>query len=66
MKDPLVYIHHILECIDEIEKFSSDLTQNDFIESSEKQSAVIRKLTVIGEAAGQIPKEIRVEYPQIP
>ncbi len=36
-----------------------------FSEDTPIQDAVIRRLTIIGEAAGNIPKEIRLQFPDV-
>lgn len=38
----------------------------DFLGKQEKQFAVIRALEIIGEAAAQIPQEVRTRYPKPP
>lgn len=41
-KDNFLYIDHILDSIDKIEKYVEDLTIHDFIENELVQDAVIR------------------------
>lgn len=48
------------------ENFVSDCTFEDFIEDIKTQYAVIRALEIIGEAAKNIPYDVRQKYPAIP
>jgi uncharacterized protein with HEPN domain len=50
MKDPRVYLAHILECIERIERFTLE-GQAAFLADRMTQDAVLRNLEVIGEAA---------------
>ena len=65
-KDPLVYIDDIRDSIDAIKRYTAGLTKQDFLNSTEKQDAVYRRLSLIGEAANRLPNEFRNRYPQIP
>jgi uncharacterized protein with HEPN domain len=46
--------------------FVADLDERAFLASGLHQSAVIRKLTVIGEAAGKVSKAFCAAHPEIP
>jgi uncharacterized protein with HEPN domain len=48
------------------ENFVSDCTLEDFIEDIKTQYAVIRALEIIGEAAKNIPDDVRQKYPDVP
>ncbi len=61
-KDPNVFLKHILECIDLIEKYSKNLSKKDFESNTELQDAVIRRLEIIGEAARNLPDEFKSNY----
>jgi len=65
-KDPLVYIDDIRDSIEAINKYSASLTKQDFLNSTEKQDAVYRRLEIIGEAANRLPEEFLKQYPKIP
>ena len=60
------YIGHILDAIAAIEKFLSNTDESAFLADDLVQSAVIRKFEIIGEAAKQIPDEMRQKYSQVP
>ena len=65
-KDPLIFIKHILECIERIEEYTRETTREEFLRSTLLQDAIIRRIEVIGEAVKNIPKEIKDRYPNIP
>lgn len=60
-KDPQIFITHILESIKTIEKYTKDLSEDDFLESQEKQDAVVRRIEIIGEAVRNLPPEFKRE-----
>jgi uncharacterized protein with HEPN domain len=65
-KDPRVFVEHVLDCIELIERYTSGLSQSKFLESVQVQDAVIRRIEIIGEAVKNIPMEIKTDYPEIP
>jgi len=65
-RDWRLFIHDILECIERIEKYVSGLSYDDFIKDDKTKDAVVRNLEIIGEAANQIPMDIRERYKDIP
>jgi uncharacterized protein with HEPN domain len=65
-KDPLVHIDDIYDSIKAIQKYTFGLSRADFMASSEKQDAVIRRLEVIGEAANRLSDDFRSQYPEVP
>ena len=64
-KDPKVFIEHILDCIDLIEKYMQGKSEDDFMESAELQDCVIRRIEIIGEAVKNLPETIKKKYPDI-
>ena len=65
-RDWRLFINDILECIERIEKYVSGLSYDDFIKDDKTKDAVVRNLEIIGEAANQIPMDIRERYKDIP
>ncbi len=65
-KDVTTFIEHILNSIEKIESFSKDLTKKELSVDDLHQSAIIRKIEVIGEAVKNIPLSFRNKYPDIP
>ena len=65
-KDPQIYLGHILESIEQIEDYTHDLLEVEFMDSKLIQDAVFRKLEVIGEAVKNIPDDFRESHPEVP
>lgn len=66
MRDPKLYLKDILAAMDAIEKFVEVIDFEIFRTDDMISSAVIRKFEIIGEAAKNIPEEIKQKYPVIP
>lgn len=65
-KDPKTFIEHILECIQLIEEYTENKTEDEFYRSVQLQDSVIRRIEIIGEAVRNIPDEVKREYPEVP
>ena len=59
MKDDSVYIKHIPEYIDRIEKSIEGMSKSEFISDKDIQDSTLRRIEVIGEAAKQISEKFR-------
>jgi len=64
-KDPKIFLSHILESIEEIEKNTHSLTENEFLTNTTIQDAVVRRLEIIGEAAKNLPKSFTEEHSNV-
>ncbi|GGY09602.1 DUF86 domain-containing protein [Litchfieldella qijiaojingensis] len=63
------YLRHILEAIERIERYTEDMAEPAFLNSSLVQDAVIRNLEIIGEASRNIERhhpEFAQEHPELP
>lgn len=65
-KNDLAYIDHILDCIRKIQKFSKNLSLEQFAENELVQDAIIRNIEIIGEAAKKISTDTKKIYCDIP
>ena len=65
-KDVLIFLDHVLECINLINDYTMDITEKEFLNSPQLQDAVIRRIEIIGEAIKNIPEEIKNRYPDMP
>ncbi len=59
------YFNDILEAIRKIERYTDNLSFDDFTGDERTQDAVVRNLEIIGEAIKNIPVEIRNKKPEI-
>lgn len=59
LADMLQFAHHVLQ-------YTEGFDQERFVASGLNYDATLRKLELIGEAASQMPAEIRDTMPQIP
>jgi uncharacterized protein with HEPN domain len=66
MKKDKVYLKDILDAISDIEVFIATINEAEFYKNKEKKYAVVRTLEIIGEAAKNLSKELRVKYKEIP
>jgi uncharacterized protein with HEPN domain len=64
-KDISVFLRHILESINLIEKYTKNVTEEEFLQSVEKQDLVTRRLEIIGEAIRNLPEQFRIEHKNI-
>ncbi len=60
------YIHDILNEINRIEKFILNQEFKEFLDDEKTSYAVVRSLEIIGEAAKNVPSEVREKYKSIP
>ena len=63
------FLTHILEAIERIEEYVSDLDEMAFLENKLVQDAVIRNFEVIGEASNNIEKrfpDFVTSHPELP
>ena len=61
-----LFISDILECIERIESYVAGFSYDDFVSDDRTKDAVVRNLEIIGEAAKQIPEQIKERHPEIP
>ncbi len=66
MRDYRLYLKDILDAMESIEAFVQGMTLAEFLTDDKTSSAVVRKFEIIGEAAKQIPDDIRQKYPHMP
>jgi uncharacterized protein with HEPN domain len=64
-RDFRLYLDDILEAIDSIQTYAGNLSYEDLIADRMRVDAIIRNFTVIGEAAGAAPADLRATYPDI-
>ena len=66
MRRENLFLTDIVEAAGAIRGFIAEIDKATFADDDLVRSAVLYKLTVIGEAAARVPPEIRSSYPEIP
>lgn len=65
MRREELYLTDIVEAADAIQQFLAGVQRDTFLQDELLRSAVLHKLTVIGEAAARLPSEFRDRHPEI-
>lgn len=65
-RSPRLFLQHILESIELIERYMENVTLEQFVEDPAIHDAVIRRLEIIGEAVKNLPQELRDAHPTVP
>jgi uncharacterized protein with HEPN domain len=65
MRREELYLADIIEAADAIQQFLTGVQRDTFLQDDLLRSAVLHKLTVIGEAAARLPSEFRDRHPEI-
>ena len=64
-RDYILFIEDILTCIEKIERYTSNVSFEDFSGNDMAVDAVIRNFEIIGEAVKKIPEEIKRRYADV-
>ena len=59
-------IEDILVAIERIQRYTDGMDLSSFSRDDRTVDAVVRNITVIGEAAGAVPEDVRWKYPELP
>lgn len=65
-KTPAVFLHHIRDAINKIEKYVFNYSYEQFLEDEKTQDAVIRQLEIIGEATINLNDTFKEDNLDIP
>jgi uncharacterized protein with HEPN domain len=66
MRSDALYLEDILDAIEAIERFVTGFDEARFLADELVQSAVLQKLSIIGEAAAKLSDATRDRLPEIP
>lgn len=65
MRPETLYLTDIVEAADAIARFLAGLERESFLDDELRQSAVLQKLIVIGEAAARLPADFRSQHTEV-
>ena len=66
MKRDEVYLRHMLDAVDRINGYVAGMVFSEFEADLMAQDAVIRQLSIIGEAARHVSATMQGDHPEIP
>jgi uncharacterized protein with HEPN domain len=66
MRPEKLYLTDIVNAARSIEQFCAGVNFEQFEQEDMRNSAVLQKLAVIGEAAARLPKDFTKRFPKIP
>jgi uncharacterized protein with HEPN domain len=66
MRSERLYLADILDAIEAIERFTLGIDENHFLSDDLIQSAVLQKLSIIGEAAARLSDLTRAKVSDVP
>jgi uncharacterized protein with HEPN domain len=64
-KNDTVFLQHILEAINQIEVYTSNVSYEQFLQERLLQDGVVRQLEIIGEASRNLSADFRDQHPEI-
>jgi len=65
MKDQILYIIHIKEAIETIQKYAQGMNAQSFFEDDKTYNATLRLLQTMSESVKRLPDDIKAKYPHI-
>jgi len=65
MKDEKIFLQHILKAVSAIEKYTSEIDEQEFFRNTLVHDAVIRQFEIIGEAAKNLSQKSRQEMAEV-
>lgn len=66
MNSDRVYIQHILDAIEKIERYVDGISLTSFTEDEMRVDAVVRELEIIGEASNNLTEDFRSAHADVP
>ncbi len=66
VKNDFTFIEHMLDSIGAIEDFSKGMTEKELASNRLKQSAIVREMEIVGEAAKNISDGFKSRHKEVP
>jgi len=60
------FVQDILDSINDVENFIDGMEFEDFIKDKKTIYSVVRAIEIMGEAAKNVPEQVRKKYPDVP
>ena len=64
MKDDRLYVVHVRECIERIERYTAE-GRAAFFADTKTQDAVLRNLQTLAESLGNVSERLKTSYPNV-
>jgi uncharacterized protein with HEPN domain len=64
-KDDSIHFQHIVDAIEQIERYTRGMSESEFSSRTMVQDAVMRQIQVISEAANCVSPEFQGEHPKL-
>ena len=64
-RDPKLYLNDIIRCCERVQRYTAEMTQEQFLADERTYDAVLRNLEIIGEAVKGLPPEVRQQMQNI-
>ena len=64
-RNNLLLLTDIIEAINNIEEYLTNLNADDFYNDKKTKDAVVRNLEIIGEASKQVTDDFKLKYPNV-
>ena len=66
MRPEVLYLVDIIDAAAAISRFLASTSRDAFLGDELRQSAILQKLIVIGEASARLPDAYKMEHPEVP
>ena len=61
-----VFVRDMLDCCARIEEYTAGLSRDQLVDAPLTYDAILWNITVLGEAANKVPRDIQRAHPEIP